>query len=389
MKRTVFILILMLTVSMAASAKESFAKQFKGKDGYSCVTVGKAAMKMMSGKSALKREGFGGKLMIGNFADKVDRLEVVTASTPQTAKILTKACKDWIARDSFESIIDVDDQGNQASIYAKIGGDNNIFLLLAQDKETSVVIIYGTMTLDDIRGITDLSPQESHKSIEDPVSSLYGKAKDFYMLARDGDPEAQYQLASCYHSGYGVEENDSLAFVWAKKSAEQDYPAGLYFLAFCYETGKGCSANMGNANALYEKAYEKAKARANSGDPSAQFVMGKIYDYGNGGVAQNQEVAARWYLRAAEQGYPGAQFNIGNCYQLGDGVKEDKEQAVYWYKQAALQDDADSQYMLGLCYASGEGVTKSPSKAIEWFQKSSRQGHRLAQDILLNIGESW
>ena len=80
---------------------------------------------------------------------------------------------------------------------------------------------------------------------------------------------------------------------------------------------------------------------------------------------------------------------MGNCYQLGEGVKENKSHAVYWYRQAAIQGDADSQYMLGLCYASGEGVKKDNRKAIEWFQKSSRQGHRLAQHILLRIGESW
>ena len=228
--------------------------------------------------------------------------------------------------------------------------------------------------------------QEGDGNVQDV---MFGKALECYNLAISGDPEAQYQLATCYHSGYGVEENDSLAFVWAKKSAEKDYPAGLYFLAFCYETGRGCSANIQNANFLYKKAYEKAMITANRGDASAQFVVGKIFDYGNGGVKQNQEVAAHWYLRAAEQGYPGAQFNLGNCYQLGEGVKQNKETAVYWYRQAALSGDADSQYMLGLCYANGEGVTKDSNKAIEWFKKSSRQGHRLAQYILMRVGETW
>lgn len=227
----------------------------------------------------------------------------------------------------------------------------------------------------------------SHEGDSDVPDAMYGKALNSYLLARCGDAEAQYQLASCYHSGYGVEENDSMAFVWAKKSAEQDYPAGLYFLAYCYETGKGCSASMGNANYLYKKAYERAMI--NAGDPSAQFVIGKIYDYGNGGVTQNQEVAVRWYRRAAEQGYPGAQFNMGNCCQLGEGVEQNKEEAVYWYRQAARQGDADSQYMLGLCYASGDGVAKNARKAIEWFKEASRQGHRLAQDILVRIGETW
>ncbi len=216
-----------------------------------------------------------------------------------------------------------------------------------------------------------------------------GKAKEYYILAQRGDAEAQYQLASCYHHGYGAEENDSLAFVWAEKSAAQHYPAGLYYLAYCYETGLGCVADAEKADTLYRKAFQKALPLAKSGDPSAQFVVGKVLDYGNDGVTQNQEEAVGWYRRAAEQGYPGAQFNMGSCYQLGEGVKEDKGQAVYWYRRAAIQGDADSQYMLGLCYARGEGVATNSSKAIAWFKKSSRQGHRLAQHILMQIGETW
>ncbi len=221
------------------------------------------------------------------------------------------------------------------------------------------------------------------------VDEMRGKALDSYLLAIAGDAEAQYQLANCYHRGYGVEENDSLAFVWGKKAAEQDYPAGLYFLAYCYETGTGCSQNMGNANILYKQAYQRAMPLANAGDASAQFVVGKILDYGNGEVPQNQEAAARWYRRAADQGYPGAQFNLANCYQLGEGVAMDKREAAFWYRQAARLGDADSQYMLGLCYASGDGVAKDSRKAIGWLRKSARQGHRLAQDILLRIGETW
>lgn len=152
MKKTISILILMLMVSMAANAQEPFAKQFKGREGFACVTIGKAAMKMMSSRGKLGREGFGGKLKIGNFADKIDRLEIVAASTPEASYELLAACHKWIESDDFESVIDVDEQGQQASIYAKTGGDQNIFLLLAQDKETSVIIIYGTMTLEDLQG---------------------------------------------------------------------------------------------------------------------------------------------------------------------------------------------------------------------------------------------
>ena len=221
------------------------------------------------------------------------------------------------------------------------------------------------------------------------ASEALNKVHNFYSLATAGDAEAQYRLSSCYHDGYGVEQSDSLAFYWARLSAQQEHPAGLYFLAYCYETGRGANANQSNASYLYQQAFEKALPLATRGDASAQFVVGKIYDYGNGGVKLSHETAVTWYRRAAEQGYAGAQFNLGNCYQLGEGVQQDKKQAVYWYRQAALQNDPDAQYTLGLCYASGEGVAKSARRAIEWFRLSARQGNRLAQQILLSINLAW
>ncbi len=147
MKRTIFILILMLAVGMTASAQESLVKQFKGKEGFTCVTIGKAAMKMMPAQSK-------NNLKIGSIADKVDRLEIVSASTPQATEKLSKECKKWIEKANFESVVDVDEQRNQASIFFKNDGGKNVFLLLAHEKETtSVIIIYGTMTLDDMSGV--------------------------------------------------------------------------------------------------------------------------------------------------------------------------------------------------------------------------------------------
>ena len=162
MKKIISTLILMLMVGLVASAQQPLVKQFKGKDGFTCVTIGKAAMKMMSSKGKLGREGFDGKLNIGNFADKIDRLEIISATTPQAANKLSKACNDWIEKDGFESIIDVDEKGQQASIYAKTGDPQNVFLLLAQDEETSVIIIYGTMTLEDLQGT--IGPIDSNYS---------------------------------------------------------------------------------------------------------------------------------------------------------------------------------------------------------------------------------
>ena len=41
--------------------------------------------------------------------------------------------------------------------------------------------------------------------------------------------------------------------------------------------------------------------------------------------------AVRWYRKAAEQGHAEAQYNLGSCYDNGDGVAKDEIEAyAYW-----------------------------------------------------------
>ena len=42
-------------------------------------------------------------------------------------------------------------------------------------------------------------------------------------------------------------------------------------------------------------------------------------------------------LQAAAQGDAAAQFNLGNMYKDGRGVRQDDAEAVRWYRQAAAQ----------------------------------------------------
>jgi TPR repeat protein len=55
----------------------------------------------------------------------------------------------------------------------------------------------------------------------------------------------------------------------------------------------------------------------------AQFNLGLCYNLGEG-VAQDSQEAVKWYRLAVEQGNVKAQFNLGNNYSQGDGVAQDK-----------------------------------------------------------------
>lgn len=86
-------------------------------------------------------------------------------------------------------------------------------------------------------------------------------------------------------------------------------------------------------------------------------------------MAQDQQQAAAWFQKAANQGHADAQLFLASMYRKGEWVKRNYQQALTWYRKAADQGDADAQLELGLMHARGEGVAKNDRQAVEWFNK--------------------
>lgn len=62
-------------------------------------------------------------------------------------------------------------------------------------------------------------------------------------------------------------------------------------------------------------------------------------------------------------------------------------QQVERYRLAAKNGNAGAQYNLGLCYERGNGVTKNLEQAVYWYRKAAAQGHPKAKDLLNKLGE--
>jgi TPR repeat protein len=122
----------------------------------------------------------------------------------------------------------------------------------------------------------------------------------------------------------------------------------------------------------------KYRMFALKGNASGQYNLGVCYDNGEG-VLKDYKQAVYWYTKAAEQGHAMAQNNLGNCYKNGEGVLKDYKQAIYWFTKAAEQGLAMAQYNLGVCYKNGEGVLKDYKQAVYWHTKAAEQGHAYAQ----------
>lgn len=138
-------------------------------------------------------------------------------------------------------------------------------------------------------------------------------------------------------------------------------------------------------NNEYDKALEWYNKAADWGSPSAQNMIGVMYDDAKG-VKEDEIEATKWYRKAAEQGYDWGQYNLGLQYQYGEGTDKDYEEAYKWYSQAADQGLAAAQNRLGMFYDSGHGVDKDHVEAMKWYLRAAEQGYDWGQ---INLGHMY
>lgn len=63
----------------------------------------------------------------------------------------------------------------------------------------------------------------------------------------------------------------------------------------------------------------------------------------------------RKFEKAADEGDPVAQVEVGWCYQFGEGVTANIKQALVYYERSAKQGNATAWARLGLCYVQDDG----------------------------------
>lgn len=86
-----------------------------------------------------------------------------------------------------------------------------------------------------------------------------------------------------------------------KLTAPTQYADALFHLADCYKRGNGVETDLPKALALYQcAAYDY-------GHPRAQYALGLYYQKN-----KNLKIALEFYLKAADQEYPGAQAKLNS-----------------------------------------------------------------------------
>ena len=147
-----------------------------------------------------------------------------------------------------------------------------------------------------------------------------------------------------------------------RRAAEMGDPQGMYKLGVCYDFGKGgLTEDEAKAVEWYQKAAE-------AGNANAMMSLGVCYDFGQGELTADEAKAVEWWKKAAEAGDAEAMSVLASCYEYGlETLKEDKAKAVEWWKKAAEAGVASAMCNLGSAYGWGrEGLTKDDAKAVEW-----------------------
>ena len=93
---------------------------------------------------------------------------------------------------------------------------------------------------------------------------------------------------------------------------------------------------------------------AESGQVSAQVILGEMYLFGEGGVDRDPVAARHWLRVAAERGDRQAQRELALMYQIGEGGPADQVLAEFWFQKARRQGDVFSRYKSGAGYSRAE-----------------------------------
>lgn len=135
---------------------------------------------------------------------------------------------------------------------------------------------------------------------------------------------------------------------------------------------------------------DKIMPAAKSGDAKAQYQVGQIYALGTG-VKKDPHQAYVWFAKSANLGFGPARFELGKMFADGRGVRQNYYTAAKWYRLAAtFNNNHNAQFRLGELHFNGRGVEHDYAKAIAYYTKAAGQGHAAAQYLLGAIyQEGW
>jgi TPR repeat protein len=169
--------------------------------------------------------------------------------------------------------------------------------------------------------------------------------------ARQGHEQAATLLGSRYLRGIGVPQDDATAAFWFALGAERGDREALTALGLLYAAGRGVQRDLAMAVRLWTLA----------GSGAALRLLGDAHACGFG-VELNPAQALVFYRQAPE--FSG--LELARMYRSGCGVPLDEQAAATWLRREADQGNPEAQIELGEMFEDGAGVERSSFEAYQW-----------------------
>ncbi len=192
--------------------------------------------------------------------------------------------------------------------------------------------------------------------------------------AEHGLASAQCNLGYCYGKGAGVAQNKKLAFEWYRKAAKQGDKTAKNNLEILNDRNEtlGIVIPIDPPCEITEEMLQKVDAhtrdnykKALDGDTEAMLSMSRYWSLGYFGY-EDKEEALRWAYKAANLGNAEAQCCVGDAYDMPDSycdnaVLKNYFEAAKWYAKAASNGYKDANDKLDML-VQYDNITKNQLK---------------------------
>lgn len=204
--------------------------------------------------------------------------------------------------------------------------------------------------------------------------------------------EAGFNLGILYEDGLGVVRDMDRAVAYYRRGAALGSPKAMFRLGLIFWLGApGVAPDRGEGRRYLSMAAAAGDAEAQrylaadtSGNAAPDPVMKADQALAAGRPGEYVEILKS----AAEVGAVRAQTRLAWSYEAGRGVARDLELAASWFLKAAQGGDGEAMYALAVMYGTGTGKLKDAAQADFWLQRSAAAGYPAAVADLKRHGGS-
>jgi hypothetical protein len=149
MKR-ITIIILMTVLCGICHAQDALFRKYADVNGISTVYISKSMFRMMPNIKAGNKD-------ISRISSKIDKMQILNCERPSLIPSVKRVAKSTYKKGKYEDVMQINENGEHTVIYQKLhpNGKHEFVLFCEEKDELSIINIFGSVTLSEIRNIAD------------------------------------------------------------------------------------------------------------------------------------------------------------------------------------------------------------------------------------------